>query len=77
MLLSLLSAESFLLNAFWERIRVAMIFQIYEIQTPEEAEKCIQLGVHHLGSVLLSDGEWRNPVLKEVSRLCRGAPTRP
>lgn len=48
-----------------------MIVQIYEIQTPEEAEKCIQLGVRHLGSVLLSDGEWRNPVLKEVSRLCR------
>lgn len=50
-----------------------MIIQIYEIQTPEEAEKCIELGVHHLGSVLLSQGEWRNPVLKEVSRLCRAS----
>lgn len=50
-----------------------MIVQIYEIQTPEEAEKCIQLGVHHLGSVLLSEREWRNPVLKEVSDLCRAA----
>lgn len=53
-----------------------MIVQIYEIQTPEEAEKCIELGVHHLGSVLLSVEEWRNPVLREVSRLCRDSHAR-
>ena len=50
-----------------------MIVEIYEIQTPEEAEKCIELGVHHLGSVLLSRGEWRDPVLREMSRLCRAS----
>jgi len=31
-----------------------MITQIYEIQTPQEAEKCIELGVDQIGSVLLS-----------------------
>ena len=34
-----------------------MITQIYEIQTPQEAEKCIELGVDQIGSVLLSQGD--------------------
>ncbi len=38
-----------------------MIVQVYEIQTPHEAEKCIDLGVDHLGSVVLSEEEWRQP----------------
>jgi len=49
-----------------------MIIQIYEIQTPQEAEKCIELGVDHLGSVILSRGKWRVPELKEVVRLSDG-----
>jgi phosphoribosylanthranilate isomerase len=49
-----------------------MIVQIYEIQTPQEAEKCIELGVDHLGSVILSQDEWRLPVLREAVRLTRG-----
>jgi len=47
-----------------------MITQIYEIQTPQEAEKCIELGVDQIGSVLLSQGDWRVEVLKEVTRIC-------
>ena len=47
-----------------------MITQIYEIQTPQEAEKCIELGVDQIGSVLLSQGEWRVEVLREVTRIC-------
>ena len=43
-----------------------MIVQIYEIQTPQEAEKCIETGVDHIGSVLLSQNNWRIPSLKEV-----------
>jgi phosphoribosylanthranilate isomerase len=50
-----------------------MIIQIYEIQTPQEAEKCLELGVDHLGSVLLSEEEWRLPLLREVIGLSRGA----
>lgn len=49
-----------------------MIVQIYEIQTPGEAEKCIELGVDHLGSVILTQDEWRVPVLKEAIRLTEG-----
>jgi len=30
-----------------------MIVQIYEIQTPSEAEAMIHLGVDHIGSVIL------------------------
>ena len=49
-----------------------MIIQIYEIQTPQEAEKCIELGVNHLGSVLLSQDTWRVRELKDVVRLSDG-----
>ncbi len=49
-----------------------MIVQIYEIQTPREAEKCIELGVDHLGSVILSPDEWRQPILREAVRLTEG-----
>ena len=47
-----------------------MITQIYEIQIPQEAEKCIELGVDQIGSVLLSQGDWRVEVLREVTRIC-------
>ncbi|MBU2499307.1 MAG: hypothetical protein KKE57_10430 [Proteobacteria bacterium] len=53
-----------------------MIVQIYEIQTPQEAEKCIALGVDHIGSVLLSGTTWRQPNLQEVIRLSEGTQTK-
>ena len=49
-----------------------MIVQIYEIQIPEEAEKCIKLGVDHIGSVILSKEDWKNPKIKEVIQLTKG-----
>jgi len=49
-----------------------MLAQIYEIQTPEEAEKCIELGVDRIGSVLLSAAEWKQPEIRETIRLARG-----
>ncbi len=49
-----------------------MIVQIYEIQTPNEAEKCIEIGVDHLGSVILSKDEWCIPTLKEAMGLTQG-----
>jgi phosphoribosylanthranilate isomerase len=49
-----------------------MIVQIYEIQTPEEAEKCIALGVDHIGSVLLSGEQWRHSLIRDVIRLSDG-----
>jgi phosphoribosylanthranilate isomerase len=50
-----------------------MLIQIYEIQTPEEARMMIDLGVDHIGSVLLPDQEWKRPVLKSAIRLVREA----
>ncbi|MBN2124146.1 MAG: hypothetical protein JW821_07620 [Deltaproteobacteria bacterium] len=50
-----------------------MIVQIYEIQTPEEAQKCIEAGVDHLGSVLLSRESWRLEEIRDVVDLCRQA----
>ncbi len=43
-----------------------MIIQIYEIQTPDEAEKCIELGVDHVGSVLLGPDRWKDSGIKQV-----------
>jgi phosphoribosylanthranilate isomerase len=53
-----------------------MIIQIYEVQTVQEAERCISLGVDHIGSVILSQLAWQDPGLKEVVRLCRGTHAR-
>jgi len=49
-----------------------MLAQIYEIQTPQEAETCIGLGVDRIGSVLLSASEWKKPSIREVIDLSRG-----
>jgi phosphoribosylanthranilate isomerase len=50
-----------------------VIVQIYEIQDPREAEKCIEAGVDRLGSVVLSKGAWRVPVVKETVRMIQRA----
>lgn len=49
-----------------------MITQIYEIQTPEEAEKCLALGVDRIGSVLLSEDSRHQKPIREVIRLSEG-----
>jgi phosphoribosylanthranilate isomerase len=50
-----------------------MIVQIYEIQSPAEAETCIELGVDHVGSILPSREEWHAPALIEVIRLSKAS----
>ena len=49
-----------------------MLAQIYEIQTPDQAEKCIDLGVDRIGSVLLSASDWKKPGIREVIGLSGG-----
>lgn len=39
--------------------------QIYEIQEPREAGPLIELGVDHIGGVILSSKNWRMPLLRE------------
>lgn len=49
-----------------------MIIQVYEIQRPEEAEQCIEIGVDHVGSVILHQDEWRLPEIRDLVRLSSG-----
>jgi phosphoribosylanthranilate isomerase len=50
-----------------------MIIQIYEIQTPREADQMIALGVDHVGSVLLSMDQWQDARLHETVRLVQSS----
>ena len=43
-----------------------IITQIYEVQTPSEAEKLISLGVDHIGSVIVSQEVWKVPLIKDT-----------
>jgi len=43
-----------------------IIVQIYEVQTPSEAEKLIALGVDTIGSVLVSEANWQVPPIRET-----------
>jgi len=51
----------------------SMIVQIYEIQTVSEAEKIMDLGVDHAGSVVLSPESWKNQALKETVQFIQAA----
>jgi phosphoribosylanthranilate isomerase len=50
-----------------------MIIQIYEIQTPVEAQTLIDLGVDHIGSVIVSETEWKVPELKDTLECVRSS----
>ncbi|MBI9086893.1 MAG: hypothetical protein JEZ11_25075 [Desulfobacterales bacterium] len=43
-----------------------ILTQIYEIQTPSEAEWMLSAGVDHVGSVLLSESDWKKPRIRET-----------
>jgi phosphoribosylanthranilate isomerase len=53
--------------------KTSLIVQIYEIQTPTEAEIILELGVDHIGSVVLSETEWKNPEIYDTVRLAQSA----
>ncbi len=50
-----------------------IIVQLYEIQEPREAERLVEMGVDHIGSVILSSDQWKVPTLRDVVRLTRGS----
>ncbi len=50
-----------------------MIIQIYEIQTLREAQTMVELGVDHVGSVLLSEHSWQDEVLKSAVQLVQSS----
>ncbi len=47
------------------------IVQIYEIQNPQEARTMIEMGVDYVGSVVTSQAERHDPVLRETVDLVR------
>ncbi|MFC1813193.1 hypothetical protein ACFL03_10945 [Thermodesulfobacteriota bacterium] len=53
-----------------------IIVQIYEVQTPSEAEILIELGVDHIGSVILSAEKWKRPPLKDTIHAIEGSNSR-
>jgi phosphoribosylanthranilate isomerase len=53
-----------------------ILVQIYEVQTPSEAETLADLGVDHIGSVIVSATHWRQPVIKETVNTVRQTPAK-
>ena len=49
-----------------------IITQIYEVQTPAEAKQIIELGVDHIGSVIVSEDNWKVPLIKETIENIKG-----
>jgi phosphoribosylanthranilate isomerase len=49
------------------------IVQIYEIQTPAEAELMIDLGVDHVGTVVVDPQNWKSPAIRETIRIVQAA----
>jgi phosphoribosylanthranilate isomerase len=49
-----------------ERLMGRCIVQIYEVQSPQEAEAVVALGVDRVGSVVLSAAGWKQPEVKET-----------
>jgi phosphoribosylanthranilate isomerase len=50
-----------------------IIVQIYEVQTPLEAEALIELDVDHIGSVVISEEDWKLPQLKNTIKTIRSS----
>ena len=48
-----------------------LIVQIYEVQTPLEAERLIELDVDHVGSVILSEEQWMLPQIKDTIQVIK------
>ena len=48
-----------------------IIIQIYEVQNSDEAQTLIEIGVDHIGSVVLSEADWKIPSLKATIDLVR------
>jgi len=59
-----------------ESMKKRIIVQLYEIQEPREAEWLIELGVDHIGSVILFPDAWKSPALRDVVRLVRQSPAK-
>ena len=50
-----------------------ILIQIYEVQDPAEAQALVEFGVDHIGSVIISEDDWKLPGLKDTIRIVQGA----
>jgi len=50
-----------------------IIIQIYEVQDPAQAQTLINLGVDHIGSVIVSELDWKVPGVKETTERVRSS----
>jgi phosphoribosylanthranilate isomerase len=50
-----------------------IVVQIYEVQDPAEAQALIELGVDHIGSVIVSESDWKLPGVKDTIRAVKSA----
>lgn len=50
-----------------------MITQIYEIQNPGEVDPVCAAGVDHIGSVILSQEDWQQPIIRETVQSVQNA----
>lgn len=50
-----------------------MITQIYEIQNPGEVDPVCDAGVDHIGSVVLSENDWQQPIIRETVQTVQNA----
>jgi phosphoribosylanthranilate isomerase len=48
-----------------------IIVQIYEVQDPAEAESLVEIGVDHIGSVIVSEADWKVPGIKDTVQRVR------
>mgnify|MGYP000542869665 CR=1 FL=1 len=53
-----------------------ILVQIYEVQEPREAGPLIELGVDHIGGVILFREEWKQPLLRESIELINHSPSK-
>ena len=51
----------------------SIVVQIYEIQDPEEAHAMIALRVDRIGSVILSEDDWKVPAIKDAILVSQSA----
>ena len=49
-----------------------LIVQIYEVQTPSEAENLMAIGVDHIGSVIVSREAWKVPSIQDTVNVVQG-----
>ncbi len=52
------------------------IIQIYEVQRPKEAEALVDLGVDHIGSVLVDELKWKNATIRKTVQAIKQAGAR-